>query len=125
MVVDVIFAIQDHYGFRPTPLQAWAESVPLGEGPQLFILEDVTGAGKTEAALALAHRLLAADRADGFYFGLPTMATSNALLCWGFALLHPSGRAYDDDSVVRHGYWAWERFAEELPHDYDPNQADG
>ncbi|WP_341501787.1 CRISPR-associated helicase Cas3' [Gallaecimonas sp. GXIMD4217] len=72
-------SIQEHYGFRPTPLQGWAESVPLGEGPQLFILEDVTGAGKTEAALALAHRLLAAGRADGFYFGLPTMATSNAM----------------------------------------------
>lgn len=41
-----------------TPLQAWAESQPLAAGPQLFLLEDVTGAGKTEAALTLAARLM-------------------------------------------------------------------
>lgn len=35
----------------PTPLQAFAVSQPLVESPQLFILEDVTGAGKTEAAM--------------------------------------------------------------------------
>ncbi len=49
------------------------------EGAQLFILEDVTGAGKTEAALILAHRLMAAGKAKGIYFGLPTMATANAM----------------------------------------------
>ena len=67
------------FGLAPTPLQAWAESVPLAEGPQLFLLEDITGAGKTEAALTLAHRLLAAGHGAGLYFGLPTMATSNAM----------------------------------------------
>ncbi|MFQ5668786.1 MAG: CRISPR-associated endonuclease Cas3'', partial [Candidatus Binatia bacterium] len=64
---------------QPTPLQAQAADLPLGEGPQLFLLEDVTGAGKTEAALLLAQRLMAAGRATGIYFGLPTMATSNAM----------------------------------------------
>ncbi len=49
------------------------------DGAQLFILEDVTGAGKTEAALILAHRLMAAGKAQGLYFGLPTMATANAM----------------------------------------------
>lgn len=72
-------SIQEHYGFPPTPLQHWAETVELDEFPQLFILEDVTGAGKTEAALALTHRLMAVGAAEGFYFGLPTMATSNAM----------------------------------------------
>ncbi|MGO3346253.1 MAG: CRISPR-associated helicase Cas3' [Marinomonas sp.] len=72
-------SIQEHFGFIPTPLQQWAQDVEIDNSPQLFILEDVTGAGKTEAALALTHRLLAADAADGFYFGLPTMATSNAM----------------------------------------------
>jgi len=66
-------------GLRPTPLQARAADLPLAEGPQLFLLEDVTGAGKTEAALLLAQRLMAADCATGIYFGLPTMATSNAM----------------------------------------------
>lgn len=48
-------------------------------GPQLFILEDVTSAGKTEAALILAHRLMSAGKAQGLFFGLPTMATVNAM----------------------------------------------
>ena len=39
----------------------------------------VTGAGKTEAAMVLVHRLLAANLAKGLYIGLPTMATSNAI----------------------------------------------
>jgi len=72
-------SIQDCFKYNPTPLQHWAETVPIDNNPQLFILEDVTGAGKTEAALALTHRLMAAGTADGFYFGLPTMATSNAM----------------------------------------------
>ncbi len=64
---------------QPTPLQETAERLPLADGPQLFILEDVTGAGKTEAALMLVQRLIHGGMADGFYFGLPTMATSNAM----------------------------------------------
>jgi CRISPR-associated endonuclease/helicase Cas3 len=64
---------------QPTPLQQAAATIPWASAPQLFILEDVTGAGKTEAALMLAHRLITGGLADGFYFGLPTMATSNAM----------------------------------------------
>ncbi|MGH8729207.1 MAG: CRISPR-associated helicase Cas3' [Burkholderiales bacterium] len=63
----------------PSPLQAWADTVELGQGPQIHLLEDVTGAGKTEAAVMLAHRLIAAGCADGFFIGLPTMATANAM----------------------------------------------
>jgi len=63
----------------PTPLQHWAQHVELADGPQLYLLEDVTGAGKTEAALMLAHRLMAAGHADGIFMGLPTMATTNAM----------------------------------------------
>lgn len=72
-------SVKDLFSFEPTPLQAWAEQVELTNTPQLFILEDVTGAGKTEAALTLTHRLMQQGVADGFYFGLPTMATSNAM----------------------------------------------
>lgn len=62
-----------------TPLQQHAAQMPLPEGPCCFILEDDTGAGKTEAALLLAHRLLVDGRAASIYFGLPTMATANAM----------------------------------------------
>lgn len=67
------------YLAAPTPLQHYAATVELVAGPQLFLLEDVTGAGKTEAALILAHRLMAAGLAQGLYFALPTMATSNQM----------------------------------------------
>lgn len=63
----------------PSPLQDWARAVPLASGPQIHLLEDVTGAGKTEAAVMLVHRLMAAGCADGFFIGLPTMATANAM----------------------------------------------
>ncbi|MGD9861267.1 MAG: CRISPR-associated helicase Cas3' [Marinobacterium sp.] len=63
----------------PTPLQAFAVGQPLVESPQLFILEDVTGAGKTEAAMLLVHRMLSQGLAEGVYVGLPTMATANAM----------------------------------------------
>ncbi len=63
----------------PTPLQLEAATLALAHTPQLFILEDVTGSGKTEAALMLAHRLIHAGHADDVYMGLPSMATSNAM----------------------------------------------
>ncbi len=62
-----------------TPLQQYAATVEIVSEPQLFLLEDVTGAGKTEASLILAHRLMAAGRATGLYFALPTMATANQM----------------------------------------------
>ncbi|WP_170228254.1 CRISPR-associated helicase Cas3' [Denitratisoma oestradiolicum] len=64
---------------NPSPLQAEAEQLTLATGPQLLILEDVTGAGKTEAALTLAHRLQAMGLAEGIYVALPTMATANGM----------------------------------------------
>jgi len=61
------------------PLQRWADATALPDGPVLFVIEDATGAGKTEAALALAQRLMAAGHGRGLYFALPTMATANAM----------------------------------------------
>ena len=63
----------------PSELQVWAQSVDLPPGPLLAVIEDVTGSGKTEAALLFAARLMAADRAGGAFFALPTMATANAM----------------------------------------------
>lgn len=64
---------------RASPLQQAVCDVELGEGPQLFVLEDLTGSGKTEAALLLAQRLMTTGHGDGIYFALPTMATANAM----------------------------------------------
>ena len=64
---------------EPSPMQKWARDVELPAGPALFMIEDETGSGKTEAALMLAHRLIASGAADGLYVALPTMATANAM----------------------------------------------
>lgn len=64
---------------QPTPLQDFATSITLAEGPQLFLLEDVTGSGKTEAAMAICSRLMSQGLAAGVYVGLPTMATANGM----------------------------------------------
>jgi CRISPR-associated endonuclease/helicase Cas3 len=60
-------------------MQRLAGELPLGRGPQLLLIEDATGSGKTEAALLLAARLMAAGLGEGLYFALPTMATANAI----------------------------------------------
>lgn len=65
--------------FSPSDLQQYASMCRPGPGPHLFIIEESTGSGKTEAALTIAHQLMADGQGHGMYFGLPTMATSNAL----------------------------------------------
>ena len=74
-------SIQQQFDFiqQPTPLQDYAQTVTIPDSQQLFILEDVTGAGKTEAAMVLVHRLMSQGLAHGLYVGLPTMATANGM----------------------------------------------
>jgi CRISPR-associated endonuclease/helicase Cas3 len=65
----------------PRPLQLAVDDIPdevLLE-PALFVIEAPTGEGKTEAALALAHRITALKGFDEFYYALPTTATSNQM----------------------------------------------
>ncbi|MDI7775763.1 CRISPR-associated helicase Cas3' [Asticcacaulis sp. EMRT-3] len=62
-----------------SPLQDWAAAQNPENGPNLYIIEDLTGSGKTEAALLLAHRLMRAGAAEGLYWALPSMATANGL----------------------------------------------
>ena len=85
-----------------SPLQRWAASVVITRSPQIFLLEDVTGAGKTEAALILAYRLMEAGNADGFFIGLPTMATSNAMYD-RVKILYAKLFAGDANLVLAHG----------------------
>ena len=64
---------------NPSPLQDFAGRIEIAPEPSLFLLEDVTGSGKTEAALLLSHRLMQIGAADGIVLALPTMATANAM----------------------------------------------
>ncbi|GFM37366.1 CRISPR-associated helicase Cas3' [Desulfovibrio psychrotolerans] len=79
-----------HADARPSPLQTHALHYALQHaGPQLHIFEDMTGGGKTEAALLCCHGLMHMGEAEGFYIGLPTMATANGM----YARLAQSYRA--------------------------------
>jgi CRISPR-associated endonuclease/helicase Cas3 len=65
----------------PTPLQSHVSVCKIGEShsPRMVIIEEATGSGKTEAALVLAQRLIAEGNGEGIFFGLPTMATADAM----------------------------------------------
>lgn len=62
----------------PSPLQTYVSQCDLPAGPQLWLVEDITGSGKTEAAVLLTHRLMQ-QGSDGVFVALPTMATANAM----------------------------------------------
>lgn len=67
------------FDFTPRPMQAACAEVDMPDGPTLAFIEDETGAGKTEAALLLAQRMMLAGKGRGIFFALPTMATANAM----------------------------------------------
>ncbi|MDE3269545.1 MAG: CRISPR-associated helicase Cas3' [Pseudomonadota bacterium] len=77
--LNIANLIKENHKITMTPLQQQAANQPITATPHLFILEDVTGAGKTEAAVLLAHKLMQAGQGSGIYFALPTMATANAM----------------------------------------------
>jgi CRISPR-associated endonuclease/helicase Cas3 len=63
--------------FKPNSLQKM-----IGEmycGPGIYLIEDATGNGKTEAALDLCYRLLKDAHHCGMFFALPTRVTSNKI----------------------------------------------
>ena len=88
----------------PSPMQRWARDVELPAGPALFLIEDETGSGKTEAALMLAHRLMASGAGDGLYVALPTMATANAMFeRLAVAYRHLFGSEAEPSLALAHG----------------------
>lgn len=66
-------------GAQPRPMQRQAADIGIDDRAQLILIEDGTGSGKTEAALLLAARMIAAGLGEGVYVALPTMATANAM----------------------------------------------
>ncbi len=65
-------------GYSPRDVQTLTEQL-APDAPVFVIVEAEMGKGKTEAALAIAARLLARGIGDGVTVALPTMATSNAM----------------------------------------------
>ncbi len=91
----------DLFDFALRPMQQAAASTPLPEGQVLAFIEDETGAGKTEAALILAQRMLLAGKGRGLFFALPTMATADAMFIRASAVV---GRMLDCPTLtLAHG----------------------
>lgn len=67
------------FDFAFRPMQQACSEISIPPGPMLAIIEDETGSGKTEAALILAQRMMAAGKGRGLFFALPTTATSDAM----------------------------------------------
>lgn len=89
------------FDFALRPMQEAARDIVLPEGPMLAFIEDETGAGKTEAALLLAQRMLAAGKGRGLYFALPTMATADAMFARAEKIM---GRLFEAPSLtLAHG----------------------
>jgi CRISPR-associated endonuclease/helicase Cas3 len=69
---------KDLFGFdSPSDLQQ--KAARLAAPPEVVLVEAAMGAGKTEAALALAYGLIEKGEAGGIYFALPTQVTSNRI----------------------------------------------
>ena len=89
---------------KATALQNWAADHADLQGQSLVVIEDLTGAGKTEAGLIVAHRLMQAGAAEGLYWALPTMATADALYR---RMAQSYGRLFSDPQeaslVLAHG----------------------
>lgn len=67
------------FEFALRPMQLACTEIALPEGPMIAVIEEETGAGKTEAAMLLAQRMLLEGKAQGIFMALPTMATSDAM----------------------------------------------
>ncbi len=64
---------------EPRPGQIAIGELGLPRAPSLTLLEDETGAGKTEAALWHFARLFQAGAVDGLYFALPTRTAARQI----------------------------------------------
>jgi CRISPR-associated endonuclease/helicase Cas3 len=101
----------------PRPMQAETAECNIGEGPQLYFIEDTTGSGKTEAAMLLAARLMEAGKGEGIYFALPTMATANAMrdrVAPVYRRFFAPSQAADPSLILAHGKAALSRRLAEL-----------
>ena len=79
----------DLFGFEPRPGQASvAEVAGRFERPLLLLIEEMTGAGKTESSFLCVERAIARVGQRGAYDALPTRATSDQMFGRMRAFLH-------------------------------------
>jgi len=78
------FSVRSNLNFKDifdfSPRTAQQQLIDAVSEPGVYVLEAPMGIGKTEAALFCAYQMLAAGKASGIYFALPTQLTSNKIL---------------------------------------------
>lgn len=78
---DINTYFEDHFNFKPHALQKeMLETIKTIKKPRLILIEAPMGSGKTETALTASEILSAKCHTNGIFYGLPTQATSNAML---------------------------------------------
>lgn len=76
-VITKNLTFEQLFGFPPNRMQE--KTIASITEPGVYVIEAPMGMGKTEAALAAAYQLMAAGKASGIYFALPTQVTSNRI----------------------------------------------
>ena len=109
------------FGFSPNPLQKACAGI--AHPGSIIVIEAGMGSGKTEAALYLAHQLLAAKKANGLYFAMPTRLTSEKIYDrLNTFLSHTIPAAENRNALLIHGE-AWLNWTLEQPSDSAENGA--
>lgn len=109
------------FGFSPNPLQKACAGI--AHPGSIIVIEAGMGSGKTEAALYLAHQLLAAKKANGLYFAMPTRLTSEKIYDrLNTFLSHTIPAAENRNALFIHGE-AWLNWILEQPSDSAENGA--
>lgn len=109
------------FGFSPNPLQKACAGI--AHPGSIIVIEAGMGSGKTEAALYLAHQLLAAKKANGLYFAMPTRLTSEKIYDrLNTFLSHTIPAAENRNALLSHGE-AWLNWILEQPSDSAENGA--
>jgi len=117
---------QQLFTFSPRPLQQEAIGLAgqLSNQPGLVVIEAPMGEGKTEAAIYLADSWVTNLKQKGYYFALPTMATSDQMFRRVEEYLE---RRYPDSQVnfiLLHGHAALSAEFETLKDKFEVNNSD-
>lgn len=78
---DIVEYFENHFGFKPRALQSeMLKTIKAIKKPGFVLIEAPMGSGKTETSLTASEILSNKCHTNGIFYGLPTQATSNAML---------------------------------------------
>lgn len=129
-VIDVDTLYQKRWGFCPRDVQKkMNEVIKETTDPGIIIIEATPGIGKSEIAMSSAEDLAAKTGCTGFYMGLPTQATSNAMFARVEQWLSKIGIEENKNLSIRlmHGKSQFNSNFTDLPkaENVDPDETNG